>query len=242
MSDPISLLTQLQKMDKELTSLRQEGSDKQAFLDQSESQTAELEIQAKNHVDEHTLIQKERRSLESQVSGVVEKITKLKGQTLEVKTNREYSALLEETKNLESQKDEAETKILEHMEEEEKLGQIKAQAQGSLEKEKQKLETLTREVHDQRAALDKQLQEKSDSRQKFASSIPAQALHKYDSIRAIRDGVALALIEGTLCSECSVNLPPQLKIQVRKNVDLVLCPSCSRILCRVIEETAKPSS
>lgn len=242
MSDPISLLTQLQKMDKELASLRQEGSDKQTVLEQSESQTAELEIQAKSRIDEHTKSQKERRSLESQVIGVLEKITKLKGQTLDVKTNREYSALLEETKHLESQKDEDETKILEHMEEEEKLGRIKAQAQESLDREKQKLDALTREVRQQREALEKQLEEKGLARQEFASSIPAQALNKYDRIRAIRDGVALAFIEGTLCSECSVNLPPQLKIMVRKNNGLVLCPSCGRILCRVVEETVAPSS
>jgi predicted nucleic acid-binding Zn-ribbon protein len=50
--------------------------------------------------------------------------------------------------------------------------------------------------------------------------------------------VAVAAIEGELCTACHVRLRPAMVQLVRRNDDIVTCDSCQRILYYVPKEPA----
>ena len=69
----------------------------------------------------------------------------------------------------------------------------------------------------------------------------ARTLALYEQLLKGRRGVAIARMEGDLCSACHVRQRPHMAQQVRRNDTIVQCESCQRILFFVVP-VAEPSA
>lgn len=67
-------------------------------------------------------------------------------------------------------------------------------------------------------------------RRAAAEAISAQWLELYDGLRKSRRGVAVAEVSDGACAACGTSLTAALQQSARHAADLVLCPSCGRIL------------
>lgn len=88
------------------------------------------------------------------------------------------------------------------------------------------VERLTHE----RENIDARLAELNTRREQTRASITPSALRTYDQLRRTKAGRAVAQLRRDSCGACGVNVPSGLINRVRLGEELVLCPSCGRIL------------
>ncbi len=63
-----------------------------------------------------------------------------------------------------------------------------------------------------------------------SATIPEDQLTLYKGLLERREGEALAELTDLVCQGCFVSIPRNLYVRLARGVDLVQCPSCTRIL------------
>jgi hypothetical protein len=171
-----------------------------------------------------------RRADEKDVAGVQTRLAKYKDQLLEVKTNREYTAMLHEIETAQNDIRIREDRILEIMIESDELN-------AGIKTSEAELKATEKEVAAERATLDAEmarLQTEIDTttseREKLVASIDRHVLRIFETTAKGRKGVAVAEAKDGLCTICHVRLRPQVFNEVRKNESIIQCDSCRRIL------------
>jgi predicted nucleic acid-binding Zn-ribbon protein len=213
---------ELRRFDSELTALPQK---KAAIEAQIVSERAALDA-AKAALDG---LGKDRKRLELEVSDFEAKRSKYKGQLGEVKTNKEYTALLHEIENVEREIRSREDLILDAMEKVE-AGQAKVKAEEASFKavestrrdEIKAIEAQIKECEGKRAAS-------AATREKKVGALKPDVLGEYSRILQ-RRGTALSEAKDGACTMCHVKLRAQVYVDVKRNDAIITCSSCSRIL------------
>jgi predicted nucleic acid-binding Zn-ribbon protein len=174
---------------------------------------------------------KDQRAREKDLEVVQAKRSKTEGRLYEVKTNKEYSAVLAEIEDIKQEKGRVEEEILVLMDSQERLAaDIKdtesrfkiREAQGKQEEAafQEKLgvvETDLALVRTERAELTRQL--------------PPAVLADYDKLLKARGGLALAqVVKPNLCGGCRMTVTPQRLQELRAQSALLPCESCGRYL------------
>jgi predicted nucleic acid-binding Zn-ribbon protein len=169
-----------------------------------------------------------RRKYESAINDLRQKISKYRDQSLEVKTNEQYKALLHEIQFAEQEIASNEDKILELMVNAEiRDKQVKA-AEAELKEEAAEIDKEKVIAHDRTAQDEKELAEWTAKRDAARAAIDPDLLRHYDRVAKFR-GSGLAEVLGERCSGCQVALRPQMYNEVRGG-KLLQCDSCQRIL------------
>lgn len=184
--------------------------------------------------------EKRRRELEGEISEFAEKLKKYQAQLMAVKTNREYSALLNE---IDGVKREIRTREDEVLAVEETLGRAKAEAETFDAEFPEEQKAYDEEMMDWRAeqaVLDGEILSAEARLSELREGIDKKLLGTFERIAKSRAGVGLARVamvttvsstnQTAACSACNVRLRPQLLADVRLGRDTVFCESCKRIL------------
>ena len=171
-----------------------------------------------------------RREIEKDLAAVQGRLSKYKGQLMEVKTNKEYQAMQHEIQTAEQHVREHEDRLLERMEEQETLAAELKEAEAALKAEQSEVSREKQAIMAERGELDKMLEHKTAERSGVASKVSRQALDLFDHVALHRKGIALSEAKDGLCTQCHVRLRPQVFNEVRRNEMLQQCDSCSRIL------------
>ncbi|HZR32565.1 MAG TPA: C4-type zinc ribbon domain-containing protein [Terriglobales bacterium] len=240
MLSDLQKLIELQQVDREIQRLQEEVAALPRRVGEIEAKLADTKAQvdkarATIKADETT-----RRKLESQIQDQQQKISKFRDQSLEVKTNEQYKALMHEIGFAEKEIRRLEDQILEGMldvdvnEKALKITEAELKAE-TAEIEKEKAEARKRTAEDE-----KQLAELNGRREGLRSGINADVLRHYDRVLKFRKS-ALAEARDHKCSVCQVMLRPQTYNDVRTNEQIIMCDSCQRILYFVPEHEAPPA-
>jgi predicted nucleic acid-binding Zn-ribbon protein len=174
---------------------------------------------------------KELRAREKDLEVANVKRQKLEAKLYEVKTNKEYSAVLLEIEEAKQEKAKTEEDILNLMEMQERLGvEIKEAEQRFKNREEQaKQDEAT--VRKKLGAVEQELSIQRAERQTRAKGLPAGLLASYDRISKARGGVAVAAVTAAaVCGGCRVSIRPQAMQELRTATALILCESCGRYL------------
>jgi predicted nucleic acid-binding Zn-ribbon protein len=173
--------------------------------------------------------QKTRRQLEAELQDLEGKRSKYKGQLMDVKTNKEYSAMLHEIETVEREVRSREDRILEEMERAETLtAEVKLEERAFKEVEARHHD----EVHtlDERAAgLTRERERSAAERDAVAATLSEDALTLFNRVARLR-GAAVAEARDGMCQLCHMVLRPQMYVDLKRNEEVVQCPACSRIL------------
>ena len=184
-----------------------------------------------------------RREVEKELAAVQSRLSKFKGQLMEVKTNKEYQTMQHEIQTADQQVREHEDRLLERMEEQETLGAELKQVESALKAEQGEVNREKQAIQGERGELEKTLEQNTSEHGGVAAQVTRQALDLFDSVAKHRKGIALSEARDGLCSQCHVRLRPQIFNEVRRNESLLQCDSCSRILYYVptpAESAARP--
>jgi predicted nucleic acid-binding Zn-ribbon protein len=223
-------LIQLQQLDMEIRELTLflDGIPPQIEdIDKKIEESALLAAAAKEKM---TGSQKKRRELESDVKDIKSQIGKYKRQLNEVKTNKEYTALLKEIEESEKRVDRLEETFIAEMLLEDDIqkeiktaGQKHAETQASLTKEKEVLSRKKRETEEKARVL-------GQRREELLPTIPAEQVNLYLKIFRKKGGTALSPVKDDFCALCHVRVRPQVLNELLSTRKLILCENCGRIL------------
>lgn len=174
---------------------------------------------------------KDLRAKEKDLEVVALKRSKSESRLYEVKTNKEYSAVLLEIEEIKQEKAQIEEQILALMELQEGIAvDIRGAEQLHAQREEQATHDIV-EVRKRLAAVEADLAAARVARAARAGELPAVLLTDYDRIRRARGGVAVATVGATaICSACRVTIRPQAIQELRAATSLMLCENCGRFL------------
>jgi hypothetical protein len=171
-----------------------------------------------------------RRAEEKEVAGVQTRLAKYKDQLLEVKTNREYTAMLHEIETAQNDIRVREDRILEVMMDTDELN-------AAIKKSEAELKAAEKEIAAERAVLDAEkstleaeIDKATAERATVVAGMDKRVLGIFETTAKGRKGVAVAEARDGLCTICHVRLRPQVFNEVRKNESIIQCDSCRRIL------------
>lgn len=174
--------------------------------------------------------QNARRGLEKDVAAVDTRLGRFDDHKAAVKTNHEYTALLHEIATAKAEKDGIEERILGLMEDADVIGADRKSAEAALATAQREGDEARAGLGKERTALEAELLRLTGERKRETVAIDAPLLARYEQLLKQRRGVAVAAMNGEMCTACHVRQRPPVAQQVRRNDSIVQCDSCQRIL------------
>ena len=174
--------------------------------------------------------QKERKKLDGDIQINDQKVSKLKDQMLEAKTNEQYRAFQNEIDYAQKEIRKIEDRILELMQESEPLDLNVKKAEAALKEEKQQVEVEKERARDRTAQDRGFLETAKGERDSIVEKLPKTVLNEYERIRKKWHGSVIAECVGGRCSACQIMLRPQYLQELRKGDQLMHCETCGRFL------------
>ena len=193
---------------------------------------AEIEEMHSKSEKEKAIIQeleKERRKKEKELEVEKEKIAKSEAKLYEVKTNKEYQALLKEIELAKESNDKTEEEILVLMDKIEEIKKDYETLSAQLKKREVEVEKEKSKLNKDLDSIDKTIRELKTERDNLLSVVTESLRETYTTLIKKRAGLAVVNLKNGVCQGCYMNIPPQLFIEATKNRQLILCPSCNRI-------------
>ena len=221
-------LNELQHIDREILRLKDEIAafpKRIAVIEQSLAGTKAHLDAAKSSVKADEAA---RRKYETAILDLQQKISKYRDQSLEVKTNDQYKALMHEIQFAEADIRANEDKILDLMVNAESREKEVRTAEATLKAETAEIEKEKTEARQRTSEDEKQLAEWNAKREAARAGVSPEMLRHYDRVLKFR-GTGLAEVRDQKCMGCQVVLRPQTYNEVRSG-QMVVCESCQRIL------------
>jgi len=192
-------------------------------FEERKKQLAELE---KKSLD----LQKRRREQELDLASKEEAIKKNQTQLYQLKTNREYAAMLKEIGGIKADISVIEDKIIEILDQAdatkkdlEKEKQFLQEEEKRINSEKDKIQTRLKEIEERLAQLNAE-------RERIIPDIEPRIISQYERVLKSRDWLAIVLVKNNACQGCFMNVPPQVINLIKMYDRLVTCEVCQRIL------------
>ncbi len=231
MNTHLDVLSDLQRQDSRIAALEAEGARLPREVAAIEAALAEAKKSLEALRARQDKARKDLRAKEQDLEVASTKRAKSESRLYEVKTNKEYSAVLVEIEEIKQEKAEVEEQILTLMELGERVAaDIREAEQLHAHREEQARRDVG-EVQKRLAAVEAELGTARAARALRAAELPPALLSDYDRIRRARGGVAVATVGATaICSACRVTNRPQAIQELRSARSLMLCESCGRFL------------
>jgi predicted nucleic acid-binding Zn-ribbon protein len=226
----LSLLRELQKTDSAIEKIQGRKTKLPGLieaLDGAFAETCRQMEEQKNWLQETT---RKHREKEESLKRGQEALKKARSRQFEVKTNKEYEAVLKEIETLEIKNSQVEDEILEALEEIDRVRVLLRTIEQDFGQAHSRYEEERKERAAELAAADEELRLAREKGQVLRGRVPQEVLRKYDAIRNINSGIAVIGVWKEVCQGCRMNLPPQLYNEIQKEIDIRYCPNCSRIL------------
>jgi hypothetical protein len=226
----LRLAIRLQEIDNRLVELQREIAALPIHISAIEKKLVSHE--RKLEADRAALLanQKERKQSEIDIQGWEQKISKLKSQMVEAKTNDQYRAFQTEIDFCQSEIRKREDRILDLMGESEPLDRNVKAAETALSAEKQQVETEKNSARERTAADQKAAAELRQERAAIISQMPTATVQRYERARKARRGIALAEVVEGRCNQCHMALRLQYFQDLKKDTEILSCESCQRLL------------
>ena len=230
MKEQLELLWELQKIDLGLKSIKEEKDrfpKEMKKLDERQKVEKERIHKEKEKIES---LEKTRRQKEGQLNLEQEKIKRAEGRMFEVKTNKEYQALLSEIDAVKEANSRMEEEILQVMDEVDDLKKDLSKREKEVGVSLEKIEAERKKLQERMAHDEKIWDEQMKRREILSKQIESKLFKLYNTLKEKRQGVGVVSVKNETCQGCFVNVPPQMFIEVQKNNTLIRCPNCNRIL------------
>ena len=230
MNPNLQNLIELQKLDDVIRELEAEVARLPGTIAAIESQLTTHLQQVESDKQALAENQKSRRRREAEIAVLRDKISHYKGQSLLVKTNDQYKALLHEIEFHEAQIRQIEDQILGEMIESESLEGKVREAELKLTEERRLAQGEIAAAEQRKREDEEKLAVVRAQRTATQSQIAIETFETYERIAGGRKGEAVVPVRDGTCGACHVHLRPQAYSELISNLQVLLCESCGRIL------------
>jgi predicted nucleic acid-binding Zn-ribbon protein len=226
----IELLATLQVVDQ---SLRAKTSE----IAEGERSVAELEEALRTQAattgaarDEIARLSAEQRDLEGRLGMVEAKLKDRRMRITRIRNDKELGLAKREVDILKEEMGTLETELVATME----LVEV---ASGKLQGLETELARLTsardqevRDLQERSERLAAEIERERAARLAIIQTVDGDLHRKYEMIFSRRGGLAVVEIREGICQGCRMRVPPQLFNEIQRNQQVILCPSCQRML------------
>jgi len=223
-------LIELQEIDLKLDRVEEERGDLPLIVEQLKNALKDKENLLSEQKELITSLKINSKTLETELESLKDQLKKYETQLYQVKTNKEYDAIANETENVKKKINELETTILESFEKVESLTKSNEEIASDIAK-------LNTEFEENNIALQEKINASSEEenllkheREIVERNLTDQQLSSYQRIRSAKKGIAVANCNGGVCSGCFSFIPPQKVVEIRSMKKIFHCESCGRIL------------
>jgi len=175
-------------------------------------------------------LNKDRKEHEDKLRKGHENLKKAKERLSEVKTNKEYQSILKEIEGIDLKNSEMEDEVLVLLE---KIDQIKVGLQareGEFDIYQREYAAKKTQIEDELKSLDDKCSLCQQASLDLRKQVQVDIIRRYDSIKNIRNGLAVVQAWKEVCQGCHMNIPPQIYIELQRDGDIKYCPQCNRII------------
>jgi hypothetical protein len=226
----LKLVIRLQEVDNRLADLNREISALPKHIAEIEKKL--ISHERKLEADRAALAanQKERKKCDGDIQTQEQKISKLKDQTLQAKTNDVYRAFQNEIEFCQKEIRKCEDRILELMTESEPLDRNVKTAEVALKTEKAQVEAEKQQARERTAVDQKASADLLKERGEIVAGITPAVYQRYTRVCKMRRGIGVAEALDGRCNLCNMSLRLQFFQELRKGDKVMACESCLRIL------------
>jgi hypothetical protein len=223
-------LTQLQRLDSEIKQITLFLENIPGLIAETDKKIERSSQVAASAQGKMTHSQKKRRELEAEVKDIKDHIAKYKRQLNEVKTNKEYTALLKEIEESQSKVDRLEEEVIAEMLLADDIQKEIKEANQKFAKAKEKFSREKEAILQNKKETEEKAQKLNQDKQALLPQIPPEQVSLYLNIYRKKGGVALSPVKGDFCAMCHMRIRPQVLNELRDTRKLILCENCGRIL------------
>jgi len=230
LKDKIVGLIQLQDCDNRIMDILKRKDQGPSKIEKLEAELNAVERILQEENDRLELLKKDRRQIEQDLQEIENNIEKSEIKLANIKSNKEYRAVLKEIDDLNRNRLMTEEKVLQLMEEIEDLERKcnenidqKAEFRKKYELEK---DEILKELQD----LDRELENFEKQRINICEAVDQELLKKYIFLKERKGGKAIGPVVNGVCQICHMGIPPQKFNDLRKGHDLMTCPNCNRLI------------
>jgi uncharacterized protein len=226
----IEVLANLQTVDQSLRTKSlavAEGEGRVAALEEAvRGQTAA----ANTAREEATTLTARQRDLESRLTAAETKMKDRRMRITRIRNDKELGLAKREVELLKEETGTLETELVAVMEQAEaaaaklqgletELARLTGERDAEANELREKIERLSGEMERERA-----------TRTELIETVDGDLRRKYEMIFSRRGGLAVVEVRGGICLGCRMRVPPQLFNEIQRNEQVILCPSCQRML------------
>jgi len=226
----LNALIELQEIDLKLDRLNDERGDLPDIVNNLKTKIANEEDLLNNQENTLKELKVEEKKIELELETTRTQLKKYEEQLYQVKTNKEYDAIANETESTKNIIDTNENRILE-------IAESVEQLESSIAELKKNKQAMQKELNESNEDLQAKINESSEEenilvqeRNITQKSLTKQQLNTYNRIRGAKNGVAVAHCNGGICSGCFSFIPPQKVVEIKNMKNIFTCESCGRIL------------
>lgn len=227
-------LLDLQRVDLALDRLRQRKADlpEQRVLDEFVAERAATQKTLAERQEAFDRSAREQTRLETEVSSLEQKISHESDRLYggDISNPKELANIQAELDGLRRRKNHIEDQLIDALEIREKLEAELNETRSALADLEGKIASQSG-VRDAAAVeIETELAQNDGERSAIAKTIPEEVLELYEDMRPRKNGVAAALLDGSVCRGCGVSLSPLALDKIKRTDGLVRCENCLRIL------------
>lgn len=230
MNTQLQYLIELQKFDLRIFQILDQQKKIPGLLQVAEAPLRELQGRLQALKNEGESLARQRRNAELELGSQEAQLQKVRARLSELKTNKEYQAHLFEIELARKKKDTFEEAVLTLMERSDQNGQAIKELELQVEEVQKNFESEKAKLDEHAAALANEIAELDQEQKQLSQSLEQSLLSRYNRLKTIRKGFAVAEIRDGSCIGCRLQLPPQLVADVRRGDQLLDCSYCRRIL------------
>ena len=237
----MSLLQQLlalHRVDVQVRSLRSRLTQAERYLGTQQRQLDELTAQRSDVEGQHRQLKAHVANMEVEANGFQERIERLRKDLNQSGNTKQYNAILQEMKQIESQKDALEEQTLAQIDRAEQMGKRLADMEPLIAERTRRRDEASAELAQRKADSADRLGELDRERAAAASGVPAATMSVFDEAAEIHEGEAMSEVEVIsarhreyACSACNTEIPFAVYAKLLgESGNVVQCVSCHRIL------------
>ena len=230
MRDQLVLLTVLQGLDDRLRQLRKEQQALPLLLKAPEREHGEACQKLKMVQAEIDRNERQQHDLEIDLQSTQDALAKVQRKLREVKTNKEYSAVLAEIDAGNRHIGSVEDQLLQLMEHAEQKRRAMLLQEQRVQVTRDDLQEQAHLVKQASQALDQEILAEQENRSQTAVLLSVELLEAYEKLAALHNSSVVVHLKDGTCGGCHLKVLPQLVSDIRLQESLHTCPHCRLIL------------
>jgi uncharacterized protein len=228
--DQFQLLLALQQVDDRLRALALEEQQLPQRLQAYETACVAARQQLLQQQAAIEQSERQQRAFERELANHQEAIRKTQSKTHEVKTNKEYSAILAEIDAGKQRLEALEDQLLALMEATDHQRQVYSAHAQQEQGAQQALVEQRRQIQQAQETLRRSMLAEQGRRQQMMAGLEAKLYGQYQKVAAQHDGRGVAQLQEGVCSGCHLKVPPQMISEIRLQTQVFPCPHCRLLL------------